>query len=303
MIGLGVLLAIGLALYLAVLTGYTAWSLTHPRRRTYAVALARGMPGDPSELATARAFEARVVRAGGRELPIWDIPGDAPGGPAVIMTPGWSDSRLGSLVRVEAVLPHASRVIAWDPPGKGEAPGHCTLGTREVGLVLALIDEVAPGEPVVLMGWSLGAGVSIAAAARAPGRVAGVIAEAPYRKPLTPVRGVLEARRLPHRFNLRPAYAILGTVFGVGPRWRGFDRAAHAAGVRCPVLVLHGTADPVCPIADGRAIAEAAPRGRIVETEGAAHNNLWTVASYRERQSEAVGAFLGSLAAIAPNPA
>lgn len=306
LLGLGALLGVGLVVYLAVLIAWTAWGLTHPRRRTYAAAVARGIAGDPSELDAPRTFTDHVVRAGGRDLPVWEIPGDDADGPVVIMTPGWSDSRIGALVRLGAVVPHARRVIAWDPPGKGEAPGICTLGTREVALVCALADEVAPGEPVVLMGWSLGAGVSIVAAARSPERFAGVIAEAPYRRPMTPARGVLRARQLPHRLNLAPAYALLGTVFGVGPTWRGYDRADHAARVRCPVLVLHGTEDPVCPIDDGRAIAAAAEATApvmLVETPGAAHNNLWTVASNRERQTEAVAEFLRSVRASESSPA
>lgn len=303
LLGLGVLLGVGLALYLLVLIAWTAWGLTHPRRRTYAAAVARGIPGDPSELDEPRAFEDRVVRALGHDLPVWEIGGDDADGPVVIMTPGWSDSRVGALVRLGVMVPNARRVIAWDPPGKGEAPGFCTLGTREVALVRALADEVAPREPVVLMGWSLGAGVSIAAAARSPGRFVGVVAEAPYRRAMTPARGVLRARRLPHRANLGPAYALLGTLFGVGPAWRGYDRAAHAANLRCPLLVLHGAEDPVCPIGDGRAIASAAPQGRIVETENAGHNNLWTVASSRERQTEAVAGFLRSVRGAAAGPA
>ncbi|MEZ6318391.1 MAG: hypothetical protein R3B49_06505 [Phycisphaerales bacterium] len=50
------------------------------------------------------------------------------------------------------------------------------------------------------------------------------------------------------------------------------------------------------------AAAEAAP-ATLVETAGAGHNNLWTVASNRERQTEAIGGFLRSVRAAATDPA
>jgi len=50
LIGLLQLLAIGYAIYLIALIVYTIWSLTHPRRQTYASAIHRALPGDPGEL-------------------------------------------------------------------------------------------------------------------------------------------------------------------------------------------------------------------------------------------------------------
>lgn len=300
LLGLALLLGVGLALYLAALSLYTAWTLTHPPRRTYASAVARSLPGDPGELDAPRPFEARALPGPRGPIPIWDLPADHPHGPTVVMTPGWADSRLGALARLPAVLPHARRVIAWDPHGLGDAPGACTLGTREVDALLALLAAECADEPVVLFGWSMGAGVSIAAAARRPQGIAGVIAEAPYRVPATPARGVLDARHLPHRVNLPLALTGLGTCFGVGPAWRGFDRATLAARLRCPLLVLHGTRDIICPIEDARAIAHAAPHGRLVETPEAGHNDLWTDPRWADRQAAAVGELLAGVRAPGP---
>ena len=49
-------------------------------------------------------------------------------------------------------------------------------------------------------------------------------------------------------------------------------RAADAAKVPCPVL--HGDADDVCALEDGRAIADAAPRGELAVIAGGTHNQL-----------------------------
>jgi pimeloyl-ACP methyl ester carboxylesterase len=386
--GLALLIGIGLVVFLATLVLFVIRTLTRPPRRTYAWAVARGRVGDPSELDRPRPFRNWTFRSRGLELPVWEIEGDVPGGPTVICTHGWGDSRLGGLVRVDALAPAAGRIILWDLPGHGEAPGTCRLGTAEARDLLELIDHVAgsarrhdppranaagdqpercghaehaaaetkaapdvpsdvrqgveapPPAPsvgdggggLVLYGWSLGAGVSIVAAAR-DGRVSGVIAEAPYRFPMTPARNVLRGRALPHRLNLAPAFWLLGLMLGAGPGWgrahpaaagpdgsrqgggvgpvenrshRGpppsatggegaFDRAAHAARLRCPLLVLHGEFDEICPLEDARAIVEAVPEGvpaELAEIQGAGHNNLWTQEPFASRCAEVVWEFV-----------
>lgn len=50
-----------------------------------------------------------------------------------------------------------------------------------------------------------------------------------------------------------------------------FDNLAKAPRLTMPVLVQHGTADPVIPIAYGRAVSEAAPDAVFESFEGAEH--------------------------------
>jgi len=296
------LLAVGLAWVWIAAIAAVAWMLSHPPRRTYAWAVARGLPGDPRELSAPLAFESWTFEFRGLMLPVWEIAGGDPSGPCIIITPGWGDSRVGALVRVPALAPHASRLILWDPPGLGDAPGTCRLGTREARALAALVTHARDGDPrtpVVLYGWSLGAGVSIEVAAGLDG-IAGVIAESPYRLASTPARNVLIARGMPWRMVLPPAMALLWTLWTGRPRDPRFDRARHAARVPCPILVLHGELDAVAPIADGREIAAAAPNARLECIAGAGHNNLWT--DYAARSAAAVREFLTSLAARAPSP-
>ncbi|MCW5775768.1 MAG: alpha/beta hydrolase [Phycisphaeraceae bacterium] len=310
-VGLFLLLLVGLLLLWAATVAWTAWLLTHPPRRTVAWAISRGVPADPSQMPAPRRFSEWTFRTRGLDLPVWDVQGDDPGGPVVVMTYGWSDSRIGALRRLEAVAPAASRIIVWEQEGHGDphdVPGLCRLGTREPDDLCALLERVDDGGRgcvgVVLFGWSLGAGASIVAAAREGGRegvrerVRAVIAEAPYRFAPTPARNVLRLRGMPWRATLMPAMRLIGLALRMSPGsppagtppLRGgsvlspsFDRAAHAARLACPLLVLHGTEDEVCPIEDGRDIAAAAPEGRIVEIEGGRHNSLWTDEGQRAR--------------------
>jgi pimeloyl-ACP methyl ester carboxylesterase len=303
--GLTIILLQGLAVAIVFTSWWTARRIRRPPRRTYASAVSRGQPGDPSELPSPREFTEWSLEWRGVSLPVWDIPGDDPAGPTVICTPGWADSRIGALARLPAVLPFASRVVAWDPPGLGEAPdwpkgpfGGWPMGTADVDALRALIERVGD-ERVVLFGWSAGAGTSVVAAA---GRadVIGVIAEAPYRLPWTPARNVLRLMQMPWGIVGPLAFAALGVRFGVGPMWKGkggFDRAAHAKKVECPLLVLHGSDDEVCPLADGKEIARSAPRGAIAVVDGGHHNDLWTDDRLAQQCASEVGEFLTSVRA------
>lgn len=318
MLGLLFLLLVGLVLAIALTTITMMHRLTHPPRKTYAWAVSRSRPGTPAELPEPRGFEPLLLNLAGRELPAWRIPCDNTTGPLVIFTPGWGDSRLGVLPRLGPLLSRASEVIAWDPPGLGEAEGTCDLGTSEPRLLAALIEQRVESDPsladrgIVLFGASMGAGVSIVVAAsdpgaarspfhaalseRARGAIFGVIAEAPYRLAPTPAHNVMRLSALPHAINGPVAFWLLG-LFRGSPTWRGFDRAEHARSLACPLLVLHPELDEVSPPADGRAIAEAAPNGRLALIAGGAHNTLWTDDATRGATAEAVGGFLDGLCA------
>lgn len=271
-IGLAALLAVGLLITLLWATVATAWFLTHPPRRTYASMLRRNRPGDPSELDPPRAFDAFSLMLAGTRVEAWSIPGDAQQGPIAIVTHGWGDGKVGALTRLEALTPTCSRIIAWDLPGHGDSGGRCTLGLEEPEILVSLAQEVAPGSPVLLFGWSLGGGVSIVAARSLEG-IVGVVVEAPYRLARTPAHNVLWLRRLP-RVQLGAALSLIALCSRRS--FARFDRAEHARGLGgVPLVVLHGTRDEVCPIEDGTAIADAGG-GRLLAIEGGTHNDLWS---------------------------
>jgi pimeloyl-ACP methyl ester carboxylesterase len=313
MLGLFLLLFYGLVIAVALSTVAIVRRLRNPSRRTYASAVARKSAGDPGELPPPagprefRAFTFQASRGPGPalHLPAWEIPGDRPSGPIIICTPGWGDSKVGVLPRLGAFLPHASHVIAWDPAGLGESPAgsQCNLGTEAdvealCELARTCVSPHAPSpkpQALILFGWSLGAGVSLVAAtrlAREGMTPLGVIAEAPYREAKTPVVNFLESVRLPYRAAAPFAMAWLGLHLRGTMNWKSFDRARFAPDLPCPLLVLHGTLDAICPITDGRQIAAAARRSLFVSIEGAGHNDLWTDERHRPQCERAVADFV-----------
>jgi pimeloyl-ACP methyl ester carboxylesterase len=301
-LGLSLLLLSGLVLGVVLLAVHTARTLTRPPRRSYAFAVARGLPADPGELVFTDAsgvehrgisFDSYAFRSRGLDLPVWDMRGLDPLGPVVVVSHGWGDSRVVSLVRAPELLERCSRLVLWDMPGHADAPGTCSLGVREPEDLAALLDALPSLRgPVVLYGHSLGAGVAIEAGARlGPQRVRAVIAEAPYARPPTPARNVLRMARLPYRLNLPVAMAVLR------PR---FDRAARAADLRVPLLVLHGERDAVCPMADARAIAGSAPDGTLAVIPAGGHVDLYADPRFRDGVRGALGPFFQRLRISAP---
>ncbi len=318
--GLLILLAASLALGWLLLVMFTVWLLTHPPRRSYAYAVARNLPGDPSEItvtgpdgSTRRglAFTEWHATCRGGALPVWEVQGLNTSGPTVIITHGWGDSRVVMLPRLAALAPLASRIILWDLAAHGDAPkGRFTLGAVEYEDLLALFDDVAESpnssaDPrIFLYGFSLGAGVSIHAAHAMPlwklkdhAALAGVIAEAPYRLPITPARNVLRMRGFPYRSNIGPAIVWLKATLGFWFRDRNFDRSSQR--LDAPLLVLHGTDDPICPLMDAREIA-AAHESRLIEIPGGGHNNLWTDPAFASQMLAAVAQFVASAPVRSP---
>ena len=273
--GLFVLLAAGLAVYLAALSIFTVRRLRHPPRRTYGWGVSHGLPCDPSEISGAsRRFESWTFSRGRLEMPVWDIAGDDPAGPVVVVTHGWGGSRLEMLSRVPALAAAASRVVLWDMRGCGEAGGVCTLGGREADDLNALLSVV--DAPVVLFGFSLGAEVCLRAAhASSHDLVRGLILEAPYRKGITPARNLLRAANFPSLVNLPVAMVVIGLLNRQSPASRWHDLVPLVPN-DLPLLVLHGSADEACPIADGEAIAKAGgDGGKFVRVEGAGHKDVF----------------------------
>lgn len=295
LLGLIQLLAVGFLAGWVSMIVYTAYLLTHPHRRTYAWAVSRHQPGDPGELDEPLPFVSRTVTTEHGEIPVWDIEGRDPAGPVLFMTHGWGSGRQGALKRLAPIADEVSRVLVWDLPGHAEAPASARMGCDEHLIAAQILDELCdPDCKLILLGWSMGAGVSLALCAHIQRTrpVAGVVCEAVYNRPITPARAVLELRGMPHRINLPPAMALLGLKLGVGIRWRGFDRDSIARSVRAPILLLHGDHDPVSPLRDAELVRSAAPDAELCVVEGGGHNNLWVDPVFRETAREAVVGFI-----------
>ncbi|WP_019906012.1 alpha/beta hydrolase [Methylobacterium sp. 77] len=132
-------------------------------------------------------------------------------------------------------------------PGSTGSPSEA--GLIEDGLAAyRLATKLAPEAPILLHGHSMGAAVAVALAAREPHL--GLYLEAPFAS---------MAQLVGERFPLLPGAILLD-------RWRSDRRIGEASG---RILIVHGTDDPVIPVAHARELgAIAGDRAKLVALPG-----------------------------------
>lgn len=152
------------------------------------------------------------------------------------------------------------RVVLLDLPGHGRSdhPRHASVHRmdRYADLVPALLDEIGVDQAVV-GGVSLGAGVALQVADRAPDRVAGMVLEMPVLERAVPSAALVF---LPLLLTVRAAEPVVGAVAAVARRVPStgiglLDTAVATLGhdPRAAAAVLHGTlAGPVAPTLEAR---------------------------------------------------
>jgi uncharacterized protein len=161
------------------------------------------------------------------------------------------------------LAPLGCGLLLVDYPGYGKSSGE----PAEAGLYAAgraalawLSAEGVAERSVVIFGKSLGGPV---AAETARGRaVRGVILESTFRSVLHVARRLLPMLPL-----------------GAALQSERYDTAARLGELRAPLLVVHGTADDLIPVIEGKEIFALAPEPKeLYLVEGAGHNDVSYVA-------------------------
>lgn len=119
---------------------------------------------------------------------------------------------------------------------------------------------------LIVYGESIGAAVALQVLADASIQPRAVVLEAPF----TSLRDVA-----------RQVYP--GLIFATGLMLSHWDSLAAAPHLRSPLLIIHGARDQLVPVAQGRAVFEAAGSMDKLfhEVPAAAHVNVWTVGAQR----------------------
>ncbi len=293
MLGLIPLFVLAAAVLTLLGTAAMVRAATRPDSRGYAWCLARGLPTEPAEI-DAEGNHITLELTRGDTTQAFDLVGQDPQGPCVVAVHGHSASRYLMLNSAPPLLEHASRVVLFDLPGHGDCSAkRCTMGVREPGDIVHVLEQLDDGRtPLVLFGSSMGAQCAIAAAAnlaeRHEGkenhgddqsatspRLAGLILLGVYRFYAEAIPGHLRRQRLP-RYPFFPLGQLwLHLIHGRASR---FDRAEDAKRLRCPVLLLHGEHDDLCPLASAEAIRDAVQNAggdaELVVFEGGGHTVL-----------------------------
>ncbi len=205
----------------------------------------------------------------------WLAPGQAGRG-VVLLLHGVRSDRRSMLARARFLQRAGYATLAIDQPAHGESAGErITFGARESAAVpaaLAYLRKALPGEPVAVIGVSLGAAATVLARARpAP---AAVVLESLY-----PSIGQAVGNRLALR--LGPAgHALTPLLLMQLPLRTGISQAElrpidAVASLGAPLLVASGSEDRHTTWAETEALfATAAEPKELWRVEGAAHVDL-----------------------------
>ncbi len=184
---------------------------------------------------------------------------------------------------VEQLRRRGANVMAADYPGYGLSGGHA--GEKAFYAAADAMYDYALKRPevdparIVPMGWSLGGGVAVDLASRRP--AAGLILLSTFSSV-----GDVAACTMPRIFPVRLVLK------------HRFDSVAKLPSVACPILIGHGTADPIVPFVLSQKLRAAARTPvTYVEVARAGHNDLFET-GYRQVY-DAIEAFLRPLQAPA----
>jgi uncharacterized protein len=265
-IALGFVLLIWLLISLMV-----AYRLTHRLRPRFEEPVPRIACG-PLE-------EHRIKTSDGEELGAWFLDGrdDLP---SVLVLHGNKGSRLNSLGRAEIFTSAGCAVLMISLRAHGDSSGeYHDVGFSARQDVLAAVNFLEArrsGQPVVIMGTSMGAAAAVFAASALGHHVQGYILESPYQDLKTAAWNRTEVY-LPPVFS-HAAYLGLRTV---GPLFLpNLDEISPLKAISgipndVPVLILAGAADRLARLAEAQALyRQVATHGRLVLFPGAGHHDL-----------------------------
>jgi len=233
-----------------------------------------------------------IAGTNGIKLGAWSSP-VSPASPLVILFHGYGGEKTGTLNEAHVFQELGLSVLLVDFRGSGDSSeSYTSVGHDEADDVAAAVryaNANLPHSKLILYGISMGAAAELRAVHSCGVQPDAIIAEAVFDRMLATVR---------HRFELMgvPSFpgAQLLVLWGgwqLGFNGFGNNPVDFAASVRCPILFLHGTADPRAHLAEARSVYDAVPGPKwFKEFPGVAHAP--TVVPFRRQWKETVRQFL-----------
>lgn len=292
-----VALVLTVALATAGLAFYVGWSLTHPARKAIAET--------PDRYGLAYTDVTFPSRGDGVTLKGWFIPaGGDKKGMTLVFAHGYRGNRtqpdVPGLAVARALAAEGYDLLLFDFRSNGESEGSFTsVGQYETDDLLGAIDWVrqtgTPGQPVGVIGFSMGASTALMAAAAEPA-VVGVVADSPFSN----LKEYLEANlsvwsNLP-QFPFTPLIlALLPPVLGVDPAAVDPLSAVDRIYPR-PVLFIHNEADDAIPYTESEMMWQRHP-DRFQFWKPAEGGHVGTYKTYPEEYINRVAAFFDAAGA------
>lgn len=210
----------------------------------------------PDAAGLPQAEEHVLTTADDEKVIVWHVP-PRPGRPVVLFFPGNGDFLAGRVSRFKGIISDGTGLVALSYRGYAGSTG----SPSEQGLLqdaeaaYAFTTARYAADRIVVWGFSLGTGVAVATAS---GHSIGkLILEAPYTSTVDVASSMLPV--MPVRLLMRDT----------------FHSDQRIAGVKVPVLIMHGENDPGIPIRFGeRLFGMANEPKKFVRFPGGGHENL-----------------------------
>jgi dipeptidyl aminopeptidase/acylaminoacyl peptidase len=243
------------------------------------------LPGSVAESISQKgngSWSPAVIRAAdGAALEGWLFRPRNASGRAVVLLHGLGDSRRGMTGYATFFLRHGYTVLTPDSRGHGASGGDpITYGLRESeDLIrwLAFLGDQGSGR-LYALGASMGAAVTLEALGRAA-PLRAVVAECAYASFRQAAYDRLALRNRVPAFLFVP-FIEMGMIYArlrYGTDLSRISPVESIRGSRVPILLIHGTADRVVPVAHSRLLKEASPSAMLWEVENARHVRAWNV--------------------------
>jgi uncharacterized protein len=181
--------------------------------------------------------------------------------PVVILFHGYGSDKSGTISESRAFLEMGLAVLLVDFRGSGDSSeSYTTVGfleAEDVAASVAYARQQLHHSRIILYGQSMGAAAVLRAIHSYGVRPDAVIAEAVFDTMLHTVQHRFKAMGVPSF----PSAELLICWGGVQNGFNGFKHnpVDYAASVRCPILFLHGTADPRDRVEEARRVFRSAP--------------------------------------------
>lgn len=219
--------------------------------------------------------QVRIPTVAGKHLSGWFLPASG-SAQTVIILHGWGGNAELMLPLAAPLHQQGLNVLLFDARNHGSSDAHSFSSmprfAEDLDHAIGWLQGHHPAacQRLALLGHSVGAAAALLNASRR-NDLAAVITIAAFAHPEWVMRRHLQAIRVPERL----IWLINRYVqWVIGHRFADIAPVNTARQITCPVLLVHGTADELVPLADAHAIASTHAKLTLLEIPQAGHTSV-----------------------------
>ena len=223
-----------------------------------------------------------VPSVNGKQLYTWLILND-PSNPTVIVLHGWGGNAAAMLPLAQPFFQHGFNIILFDARnhGRSDGGGHSSMPrfAEDLESVIDWSRQRVEGK-LVLLGHSVGAAAVLLAASRR-NDVDAVISIASFAHPEWLMQRYFQRFHLPERL-IQLLLRYIEWI--IGHRFEDIAPVNTLCRLRCPALLVHGTADRTVPVSDARLLKQHCDHENVqlMLVDGADHDSVEMIEAHQD---------------------